>query len=120
MTRAASRRPLYATFVASLVLLAGCAEEPYTYIDVYADPIEPDGMRQKSGMCGDEADYESHIQLKSGSVTVTVSDAAGKATIFQYDVEATEKRTIEGEPGNWTVRVEWRGFDGALHAGIFC
>lgn len=118
-----------AAVLLATALLAGCGEPPVpTQVEVYAHPgyaadgsVEPaTGQRESSGNCGTMARYEAHVSRETGSLRVTVLDAAGARTVFDYDDAVADAREITGSAGIWTVRVEWTDFAGAIHAGINC
>jgi len=118
--------------LALLSLLAGCSQKDPVQVEVYAEVtashlegetvvFEPrDGSQAKTLECSTEARYESHISPRMGTVTVTITDGAGKATVATYDSVRADERELEGEPGTWTLNVDWQGFSGAIHAALTC
>lgn len=131
----ARRRPLAALALVGLFALAmlpGCSQRDPVQAEIYAEVnasrIENgtevfegrDGSNAKTLDCPDTVRYEAHISPRMGTVTVTITDGAGATTRATYDAPRADERQLEGAAGTWSLKVEWQGFSGALHAALTC
>jgi hypothetical protein len=121
--------PTALTALAFAVLLAGCSNGPDGQSASAPGSLAYNGASagtQSSGpfQCDGGGDVSFSANLGSGTVTVSVKDAAGKVVYTKTTGSAgqtSESKSVSGAPGSWSLTAtRGAGFAGQYAANVDC